>query len=57
VALFTNSADLKGKGLALGADWFFDKSLDFSQLVDLIKNRAYWLNLVEMRGGYADADV
>lgn len=43
VALFTNSTDLKGTGLALGADWFFDKSLDYSQLLNLIKDRAYWL--------------
>ncbi len=43
VALFTNSTDLKGKGLALEADWFFDKSLDYSQLLNLIKDRAYWL--------------
>lgn len=56
VALFTNSTDLRVKGLAMGADWFFDKSLDFSQLLDLIKDRAYWLNLIEMRGGYAHAD-
>lgn len=55
VALFTNSTELRAKGLALGADWFFDKSLDFSELLALLNDRSYWLQRVQRREGHAAA--
>jgi response regulator of citrate/malate metabolism len=42
VAVFTNHPELLRAGLGLGADWHFDKSLDFPQLLSLLKDRTYW---------------
>ncbi len=57
VALFTNSTELRAKGLALGADWFFDKSLDFSALLALMSDRAYWLGRSADNRGHADDEA
>lgn len=43
VAVFSNLTDLRDHSLNLGADWYFDKSLDFTQLLALMADRDYWL--------------
>lgn len=57
VALFTNRVELRAKGLALGARWFFDKSLDFSAFLALLNDRPYWLALIQQHRGQANAEV
>ncbi|EXJ14953.1 response regulator [Imhoffiella purpurea] len=42
VAVFSNQAELRRASLDLGADWYFDKSMDYPQLLSLIEDRAYW---------------
>ncbi|MFD2111485.1 response regulator [Thiorhodococcus fuscus] len=42
VAIFSNLSELRGVSLDLGADWYFDKSMDYPQLLSLIEDRAYW---------------
>lgn len=56
VALFTNVPELRSISLALGADWYFDKSLDFKQLLELMNDRAYWLRAANDRRGCADVE-
>ena len=42
VAVFTNNPEMRRRSLDLGADWYFDKSLDFPQLLFLLNDRNYW---------------
>lgn len=42
VAVFSNHTELRRHSLALGADWYFDKSLDYPQLLSLLKDQEYW---------------
>ena len=42
VAVFTNNPEMRKPSLELGADWYFDKSLDFPQLLFLLNDRSYW---------------
>lgn len=40
VAMFTNHPEFRQPSLELGADWFFDKSLDFQALLALLRQGA-----------------
>ena len=42
VAVFSNQGELAQLSLNQGADWFFDKSLEFPQLLELLKDRTFW---------------
>jgi len=43
VAVFSNQRELAQHSLKQGADWFFDKSLEFPQLLELLLDRSFWL--------------
>ncbi len=43
VAIFSDHPELRQTSLDLGADWHFDKSLEFEQLLSLMNNRTFWL--------------
>ena len=43
VAVFSNQRELAQLSLNQGADWFFDKSLEFPQLLELLLDRSFWL--------------
>ena len=43
VAVFSGPPELRQASLDLGADWFFDKALEFEQLLSLMNNRTFWL--------------
>lgn len=51
VAMFTNHPEYRQRSLELGADWFFDKSMDFPALLELLRRdtRQDALNLKEAR--------
>ncbi len=40
VAVFSNYPEYRQRSLIEGADWFFDKSLDYSGLLDLLRSAA-----------------
>ncbi|AFL75931.1 response regulator [Thiocystis violascens] len=42
VAVFSNDPDLRRHSLDRGADWHFDKSLEFPLLLSLLSDRGYW---------------
>ena len=44
VAVFTNNPEFRRRSLDQGADWYFDKSLDFHQLLFLLNDQEYWRN-------------
>ncbi|EGV32841.1 response regulator receiver and unknown domain protein [Thiorhodococcus drewsii AZ1] len=56
VAIFSNLSELRRVSLDLGADWYFDKSMDYPQLLSLIEDRAYWAEQHTGRGGTNDAE-
>jgi response regulator of citrate/malate metabolism len=42
VAVFSNNLEFMQLSLDLGADWYFDKTMEFPQLLSLLKDRTYW---------------